>query len=505
MGEIRKREPEGRCLCPKNTASAGVDRCVARPFADKDVATRLTHETFERYLRARAGIRETAVAEEMRVEMERRVAEEKKRAEILASEAGSVEKLRLAKDHVVEKILTLACPRCSQAFIDFDGCFALNCGRCRAAFCAYCLADCGKDAHAHVGTCVEGKDSLKAAGVGNRRVGGHPATVYGTKQAFEVAQKRRRCKHLALYLERFDDGDRTALLNRLDDELRDLNIARADVARSAKKRDKDIEKADKAAAAQRARLGRHDNNARAAAGGGARGGGLDGDGDGGAARGRAALGRAMELAAAMFARGGGGNHRVGVRVAGAFDPGVFGPPGAAHGVGAPFVDPLQELLDAGIPGPGFGRLPGEIAPGELGPLRRERLEKKRKQREEAEQAARDARAARRAGGGARGARPAGPVVVENVDLVGADKDAAGGAGTGSPGAAGGGARRRAPRERNKAASAVSIDLVASQETETPVSPSANAGGGPHVRERWNARVPRRPAGGAGGDEVVDLT
>ena len=186
---------------------------------------------------------------------------------------------------------------------------------------------------------------------------------------------------------------------------------------------------------------------------------------------------------------------------GAFDPGVFGPPGGAHGVGAPFVDPLQELLDAGIPGPGFGRLPGEIAPGELGPLRRERLEKKRKQREEAEQAARDARAARRAGGGARGARPAGPVVVENVDLVGA----AGGDGTGSPGAAGGGARRRAPRERNKAASAVSIDLVASQETETPVSPSAHAGGGPHVRERWNARVPRRPAGGAGGDEVVDLT
>ena len=504
MGEIRKRDPEGRCLCPKNTASAGRDRCVAVPFADKDVAARLTHETFERFLRARGAIRETAIGEEMRAEMERRVAEEKKRAAILASKAHSVEKLRLAKQHVVENILTLACPRCSQAFIDFDGCFALSCGRCRAAFCAYCLADCGKDAHAHVGTCAEGKDSLKAAGAGNRRnVGGHPATVYGTKQAFEVAQKRRRCKHLALYLERFDDENREELLTALDDELRDLGIARADVARSVKKRDKDIEKADKAAAAQRARAGRqaNDNN------GGARGGGFPGDGDGGAARGRAALGRAMELAAAMFARGApaGGNRGVGVRVAGAFDPGVFGPPRAAHGVGAPFVDPLQELLDAGIPGPGFGRLPGEIAPGELGPLRRERAEKKRKQREEAEQAARDARAARRAGGGDRRPRPAGPVVVENVDLVGADKDAAGGDGTGSPGAGAGGARRRAPRERNKAAAAVSIDLVASQETETPVSPSANAGGDPHVRERWNARVPRRPAGGAGGDEVVDLT
>ena len=282
VGEIRKRDPEGRCLCPKNTASAGRDRCVAVPFADKDVATRLTHETFERFLRARGAIRETAIGEEMRAEMERRVAEEKKRAEILASEAGSVEKLRLAKQHVVENILTLSCPRCSQAFIDFDGCFALSCGRCRAAFCAYCLADCGKDAHAHVGTCAEGKDSLKAAGVGNRRnVGGHPATVYGTKQAFEVAQKRRRCKHLALYLERFDDENREELLTALDDELRDLGIARADVARSVKKRDKDIEKADKAAAAQRARAGRHNDN-----NGGARGGGFPGDGDRGAARGR---------------------------------------------------------------------------------------------------------------------------------------------------------------------------------------------------------------------------
>ena len=74
VGEVKKRDPEGRCLCPRNTASAGSDRCVAKPFADKDVAARLTHETFERYLRSRAAIREAAVAEEMRVEMEARVA-----------------------------------------------------------------------------------------------------------------------------------------------------------------------------------------------------------------------------------------------------------------------------------------------------------------------------------------------------------------------------------------------------------------------------------------------
>ena len=251
VGEVKKRDPEGRCLCPRNTASAGPDRCVAKPFADKDVAARLTHETFERYLRSRAAIREAAVAEGMRVEMEARVAAEKRRAEALATEAGSVEKLRSAKEHIVERILTLACPRCTQAFVDFEGCFALNCGRCRAAFCAYCLADCGRDAHAHVGTCAEGKDSLKqSGGSANRRIGA------GTPRRCTA---RRRCS-----MWRRSGGDastsrcswsdttrrREPGFCEIEPELRDLGITPADVARSAKKQSKDVEKADKAAAAR---------------------------------------------------------------------------------------------------------------------------------------------------------------------------------------------------------------------------------------------------------------
>ena len=140
VGEIKKRDPEGRCLCPRNTASGGSDRCTAAPLSDKDVAANLSHTTFEGYLRSRAGIREAKVADAMRKEMEERILLEKKRALDLASSAGSTEKLRAAKEQVVETILTLSCPRCHQAFVDFDGCFALNCGRCRAAFCAYCLA-----------------------------------------------------------------------------------------------------------------------------------------------------------------------------------------------------------------------------------------------------------------------------------------------------------------------------------------------------------------------------
>ena len=74
----------------------------------------------------------------------------------------------------------------------------------------------GRDAHAHVGTCPEGQASIKVAkkqkGVGGRALGGMPATVYGTKEAFDVAQHRRRCKHLALYFEKFDEDGQRELL-----------------------------------------------------------------------------------------------------------------------------------------------------------------------------------------------------------------------------------------------------------------------------------------------------
>ena len=55
----------------------------------------------------------------------------------------------------IEELVLLRCPRCQQAFADFDGCLALTCanGRCRAGFCGLCLKDCGADAHNHVKQC----------------------------------------------------------------------------------------------------------------------------------------------------------------------------------------------------------------------------------------------------------------------------------------------------------------------------------------------------------------
>ena len=63
--------------------------------------------------------------------------------------------VRILSHKITEDILTPKCPRCKQAFFDFDGCFALTCSniQCQAAFCAYCFKDCGGDAHQHVANC----------------------------------------------------------------------------------------------------------------------------------------------------------------------------------------------------------------------------------------------------------------------------------------------------------------------------------------------------------------
>ena len=43
--------------------------------------------------------------------------------------------------NIVDTILTLRCPnrKCQKAFLDFDGCFTLECHQCGVSFCAWCV------------------------------------------------------------------------------------------------------------------------------------------------------------------------------------------------------------------------------------------------------------------------------------------------------------------------------------------------------------------------------
>ncbi|KAL6070832.1 IBR domain-containing protein [Balamuthia mandrillaris] len=110
---------------------------------------------------------------------------------------------------IIEEILTLQCPRCHQAFVDFDGCFALKCSRCNAGFCGWCLQDCGSDAHAHVRVC------------GANQAGGG---LFGTFEAFLKAQRKRQERRLRGYLAGLSREESRHVRAALQKELADLNI-----------------------------------------------------------------------------------------------------------------------------------------------------------------------------------------------------------------------------------------------------------------------------------------
>ena len=133
---------------------------------------------------------------------------------------GEMEKLRAAANnvgdqlrlHVIEKIFTLACPLCGTAFLDFNGCCALTCSKpgCGCGFCAYCLEDCGDDAHAHVSKCFK---------FGSR------ADMFGD---FKTVQNNRRIMLFKALLTQLDPVVAAKLLDDCKRDLADLGMGSVD-------------------------------------------------------------------------------------------------------------------------------------------------------------------------------------------------------------------------------------------------------------------------------------
>jgi len=116
----------------------------------------------------------------------------------------------LLKWSIVEDILTLKCPApyCKKAFLDFVGCFALTCSACHIGFCAWCLKNCGGDAHAHVASCPENR---------NRN-------VYGTLVEFNAHHRQRRTGLITAKLTSETKEVQSIALRLLAQELTDLQI-----------------------------------------------------------------------------------------------------------------------------------------------------------------------------------------------------------------------------------------------------------------------------------------
>ena len=116
------------------------------------------------------------------------------------------------REQVIDEILTLKCPKCKRAFLDFDGCFAVKCSNCSCGFCGWCLKDCGVDAHSHVIACPSAETSCKGS-------------YYGTQEQFKESNRKRQQKELKMFFESLGSSEeREALLADMEHDFRDLNL-----------------------------------------------------------------------------------------------------------------------------------------------------------------------------------------------------------------------------------------------------------------------------------------
>eukprot|EP00428_Durinskia_dybowskii_P000216 CAMPEP_0170297090 /NCGR_PEP_ID=MMETSP0116_2-20130129/48706_1 /TAXON_ID=400756 /ORGANISM="Durinskia baltica, Strain CSIRO CS-38" /LENGTH=443 /DNA_ID=CAMNT_0010548715 /DNA_START=1 /DNA_END=1333 /DNA_ORIENTATION=- len=131
---------KGRVLCPMKDSES--------PFGDAALIPHVPQDVFDDYVKVRVAVAEKGIQEQIEQQYAAKMEELKER---LAKAEGTAEQNELDNHRlkIIDDIFTLRCPSCKAAFVDYDHCSALTCAFCKCGFCAYCLKDCGKDAHAH--------------------------------------------------------------------------------------------------------------------------------------------------------------------------------------------------------------------------------------------------------------------------------------------------------------------------------------------------------------------
>ena len=115
----------------------------------------------------------------------------------MAEQLQFLERLERTEKERLQKLLTNACPNCRSPFADFDGCAALTCPVCKANFCGLCLEALAADNaenHRHVAACPQ-TTHFRLPGQGPA-----PASVYISRAAWAIGNKRVRRKKLETYL-----------------------------------------------------------------------------------------------------------------------------------------------------------------------------------------------------------------------------------------------------------------------------------------------------------------
>jgi len=181
--------------------SAKAFGCKAAPFSSLSVLRRLPEDKAQAFMRGLRNSQERSNFDEFE---RNKIADEQRRR--------ALDEVEKACAHVVENILTLRCPRpeCGQAFVDFDGCMALTCSRCKAGICGKCFMQFGNDAHSHI---TRGECSMDPSQL-----------IFANQSYIRNVQRVYRTNKLNAYLRTLRPETASEVFRRCDKELRDLEI-----------------------------------------------------------------------------------------------------------------------------------------------------------------------------------------------------------------------------------------------------------------------------------------
>jgi len=205
--EVEKQEFRGDVFCPHHSNAAG--KCPSPAYSRALIAQKVESEVFEALESKWLGLREQETIARLQQEFD-----EKLQKHLQASLNPQLStRVDNARKHIEDDILTLKCPgpQCRQAFVDFEGCFALKCSRCLCHFCAWCLAECGSsaDAHSHVRACPHKQNE---------------DAYYGTEAEFKKAHRDRCTRLVREYLDSLDHSVRVRVVRVLEPDLRELGL-----------------------------------------------------------------------------------------------------------------------------------------------------------------------------------------------------------------------------------------------------------------------------------------
>ena len=195
LAETKHIDFNGTVKCPLHR----MRECDCEGYTVSFIAKHVPDKVFAEYDRKRLESKEKSLITKIEDDFKKKLALEQ-----------SMTELQKNRQHVVDNILTLRCPKCSQAYHDFDGCLSLMCSKCKCHFCAKChhRSVDSRACHDHVARCA----------VGGKLRFGH----FATKDEIFSFQNHMRTQKLKQFMK--GRSDKFDLLHALGKDLTDLKL-----------------------------------------------------------------------------------------------------------------------------------------------------------------------------------------------------------------------------------------------------------------------------------------